>query len=272
MDIALCTLDNTTYSSYSFSKLSSPEISQKRQFLICPECHGPAYFRKKSTNGRAACFGARPHNSDCQYATLDENRVVAGQEEAAEIINNPAERIVVDLNFGPREHVHAVPDENNPLQGNGIAGMHVGDYAQNNARAQRRLSTLLRTLIEVPDFRKSQQTLEIFDEEYPVRNFFVPFLEIINEHTGSIKGFWGMLSDARFDGENTVWLNSGGQGNISFCLSEELFLELRARYRVTDDEDFAGAYALILGKVNVSNKGKKWCKVDDLGMISLRFR
>lgn len=134
MDIALCTLDNYIYTSAQFSQLPFADIGEKRRSLICPECGGPAFFRKQTRNGRAACFGARPHQPSCSLSVLDETRVVHGQGEIAEVICNPGERIVVDLVFGAPQHVHAEPNFN-PIRGGARAGIHIGDNAAHAAHA-----------------------------------------------------------------------------------------------------------------------------------------
>jgi hypothetical protein len=269
MDVALCYLDDITYTSDQFSRLNHFEMEEKRRCLACPECRGPAFFRKRTRNGRAACFGARPHRPNCSLSALDETRVIEGHGELTDVINNPGERIVVDLNFGASTHVHVEP-YTGPTRGGTRAGIHLGATNRNQARMHRRLSSLLRTLIESPYFRGSQQVLEILGQEISVRDFFVPLLEIEDRHLGYLKGFWGMLSDiGRHSG--TVWLNSGGRNNISFCLAEELFLDIRNRFNATDDEDLSGAYVLVIGVARRSQNGKIFCPIESQDMICLRL-
>ncbi|MFY0666304.1 MAG: hypothetical protein JXQ97_16900 [Natronospirillum sp.] len=125
---------------------------------------------------------------------------------------------------------------------------------------QRRLSTLLRSLIEIPAFRQSDQILEIEGHpEVTVRDFFVPLLEVTTEHEGQFRGYWGMLSDARRAPDGTLWLNSGGRDAISFCLDEHLITPLFERYGIEDEEGLAGAYILVLGSPSVSQRNKVYC-------------
>jgi len=270
MDVALCTLDNHTYTSAQFAQLPFADMSEKRRSLACLECSGPAFFRRQTRNGRAACFGARPHQSDCSLSVLDETRIIHGQGEVAEVIYNPGERIVVDLNFGAQQHVHAEPNLG-PVRGGGRAGIHIGDNAANNARMHRRLSTLLRTLIESTDFRASHQILEILGNEIQVRDFFVPLLEIQAHHLNSLKGFWGMLSDVGADQKGAIWLNSGGKRNISFLIDGNSFAHIRERYKISDEEDFSGAYILVIGEARLSQGRKIYCSIQDPNMVCLRL-
>lgn len=270
MNVARCTLDSVTYLSEQFARLGFAEIGQKRRHLVCPECGGPAFFRKQTRNGRAACFGARPHQLNCSLAAFDETRVNDGYGEVVDVIHNPGERIVVDLDFGAPLHVHAEPNVG-PANGRGRAGVHAGGNSPNDARMHRRLSSLLRTLIESPHFRGSQQILEILEREVAVRDFFVPLLDIENHHLNSLKGFWGMLSDVGVGQPGTVWLNSGGRDDISFCIDEQSFGAVCGRFHITDLEEFSGAYVLAIGEARVSQNGKLYCVVDNQNMISLRL-
>jgi hypothetical protein len=60
MKLALCTLDQEQYDAADFADNSSDWIAKHRLHLECIACQGPAFFRKASTSGQAACFGARP--------------------------------------------------------------------------------------------------------------------------------------------------------------------------------------------------------------------
>lgn len=271
MDVAFCSLDGSTYTSAQFARLDISLMSEMRRCLFCPECNGPAFFRKETRNGRAACFGARPHAPGCSLSVLDETRTIQGQVEVGEVIHNPGERIVVDLEFGARQHVHVVPNAR-PGRGGARGGLHIGDYATNNARMHRRLSSLLRTLIESPDFRESNQVLEILGREILVRDFFVPLLDVTANHTNTLRGFWGMLSDTGSGADGTtIWLNSGGRGDISFCMDENSFTMLCQRFHITENEELSGAYVLVIGEARMSQYGKVYCSIDDQNMICVRL-
>ncbi len=58
MGIALCTADAINYDIASFSKLSKTDLNTKRRTLVCTECNGKGYYRKKSIDGKPACFKA----------------------------------------------------------------------------------------------------------------------------------------------------------------------------------------------------------------------
>ncbi|TOL77275.1 hypothetical protein CGH89_25105, partial [Vibrio parahaemolyticus] len=52
---------------FNFQKLSDSDIEKYRQYLECPnpKCAAEAYYRRKSVDGKAACFGSRYHVQGC---------------------------------------------------------------------------------------------------------------------------------------------------------------------------------------------------------------
>lgn len=268
---AKCTEDSETYAAVDFSRLSTEEIARKRRFLQCPECGGPAFFRRASRGGRAACFGARPHAPNCELAAPEYDPNQDGQGEDQDQLFNPGNRIVVDLNYGAAQQYMVQEVDGLPSNRN-RRGRYGGDGGRPQARMHRRLGSLLRTLIEVPAFRQSDQVVEIDDHpEMTVSEFFVPLLDVTAGHEGQFRGYWGMLSDARRASEGTLWLNSGGRDSISFCLDEHLIKPLFERYGIEDEEDIAGAYILVLGSPSVSQRNKVYCDLSVNEHMALRL-
>lgn len=270
MDIALCIEDKRTYNAIEFSELNPFDLDRKRRLLACRECGGPAFFRKASRSGRAACFGARPHVDGCQLAAQDTEQQFDGQGDDLDTIHNSGERIVIDLNFGAQEQSENVaPDGRDGRSGR--AAHYTGVGSRPDARMHRRLSTLLRTLIESPAFRSSPQLVEINGyREMRVCDFFVPLLEIDMRYNTRFRGWWGLISDARQSPDGTVWINSGGRDTISFCLKPEMQTEVFQRFHVEDLEDLAGAYILVLGELRVSQYGKMYYSIESPGNLTIR--
>lgn len=271
MDIARCTEDGQIYTAVTFATLHPIDLERMRQQLTCPECDGPAFFRKASRSGRAACFGARPHHDGCGLAAQDSEQVIEGEDTDLDVLNNPAERIVVDLAYGvqPRE-IHGDPHE-----GTGRAGRaprYVGGNPRPDARMHRRLSSLLRTLIEAPHFARSHQLLEIAGQpEIAVCDFFVPLLAANPSMQGRMRGWWGLISDAKDGGDGSLWLNSGGRGMISFCIPVEMRAQVLDRFRPEDNEQLAGAYVLVIGDLRISQNGKMYCVIESPNHIAIRL-
>jgi len=271
MDAARCTLDNAVYQAVRFAALPPNELSKKRRFLVCPECNGPAFFRKASRSGQAACFGARPHEDGCTLAASEYERNDTGLGDDQDILENPGQRIVIDFNFGAQPaDKHNDPDESYNVGGRG--GRFVGDGERPNAEMHRRLSTILRNLIMSEQFRTSRQIIEIVGVgEFSVADFFVHFSAVAPMHIGQYRGYWGMVADARFGQTGALWLNSGGRDDMSICVAEPLVDELHQRFRIAEEEDLAGAYTLVFGTLRSSQAGKKYVQAEDLGFITVRL-
>lgn len=271
MDIARCTENGLVYTAATFATLHPNDLERMRQQLTCPECSGPAFYRKASISGRAACFGARPHHDACSLAAQDSEHVIEGEGTDLDVLNNPAERIVVDLAFGaPAREVHGDLEE-----GAGRAGRaprYVGGNPRPNARMHRRLSSLLRTLIEAPHFARSNQLLEIAGQpEISVCDFFVPLTQVDKLMQGRIRGWWGLISDAKVGGDESLWLNGGGRGMLSCCIPYELRTQVLGRFRLDDIEQLAGAYVLVIGDLRISQHGKMYCVIDSPNHIAIRL-
>ncbi|WP_144411490.1 hypothetical protein [Azotobacter chroococcum] len=198
-------------------------------------------------------------------------RIDDGAGEYQDQLENPGTNIVVDFNYGAAGD--SAVSEADGLPGNPARrGRYEGTAPRPDAQMHRRLSSLLRMLIESPHFRNSGQILEIEGRRsIPVRNFFVPILSIDRPHIGGHLGLWGLISDARYDSNGTLWLNSGGRDHISFGLSPQIAPDVISRFHVSDLEDLAGAYVLVFGTPQVSSNGKLYCIVDGIECIALRL-
>lgn len=269
MDIANCTLDDVVYQAVRFAALPPSELASKRRFLVCPECHSSAFFRKASRSGQAACFGARPHDDGCTLAASEYEQNDIGPGDDQVILQNSGQRIILDFNFGEPNDRHNDPHAT-PNAGN-CGGRFIGSGVRSDAAMHRRLSTILHNLMTSGQFRTSRQIVEIPGvDEFTVADFFVQFRDVTPAHDNQYRGYWGMVVSARLDKKGALWLNSGGRDAMSSCVPEQFVNELHRRFRISDEEGLSGIYALILGSLRTSKDGKKYVRVDDIGRITLR--
>lgn len=266
MDLAHCLLDRRDYTAVQFQQLTLPDLGAKRRNLVCITCGQQAFFRKPSADGRAACFGARPHAAGCSMAAEDALRVESaiGPDEA--IIRN-TDVLVVDFNFGAVQGAPHLQDSDQAgAQGRG--GRHVAGAGQRTARPHRRLSTLLKHLRSSAAFGTSNQPIEIGGiANRTLRNFFVEFAALQPRHFSQVVGCWGMIAYAGA-GNGITWLNSGGRGDISIGIPDAIGAAFTQRFQVTDLEDLAGAYVLAIGTPWISQQGKKCLIVDDIEFVT----
>ncbi len=273
MNIAQCTANGVVYTAFEFSRLHPIDLRHMRRLLRCPECNGPAFFRRSSRNGGDPCFGARPHAEGCHLAAHDYVRPDDDMAENQIGISCPSARIVVDFGYGAYDNgvaadaAHGTPEQGWDDSIGGVGGTTAG-------RVHRRLGSLLRMLIQNPGLGRSNQILEVFGNEIAAKNIFIPLLDVTDRLEGRHLLFWGMLSDARYDSshpDRQLWLNGGGRNNVSFCVQAIHVDHILRRYRTAELEDFVGAYALIFGRLRVSQDSKHYCIIDDPDYLALRL-
>lgn len=115
---------------------------------------------------------------------------------------------------------------------------------KSEAARVRRLRPLLKRLILAPDFRASDQAIYVPGHGRSVVNrFFVSVEGIADAHIGQLHGFWRLLTNARRDDQQTLWLNTGGRGALSFCLDPDPAQALLDACGNPRLEDLAGAHA-----------------------------
>lgn len=267
MDIARCLDDGRTYNAYEFAALPANELGKKRRRLICDECKGPAFFRRASRSGQAACFGARPHAPGCEAAAAEARTIVTHLEDDEPRLN-PGSHIVVDFRFGGQP-TNGIDGDDNGGGGEGAGGARfTGTGGARTAVSHRRPSGLLRMLVESEDFRASTQTIEVPGHiQGIVSDIFVPFeVAACDEFVEQYRGYWGFVTDGARGGDSqeVLWLNSGGRQDLSVLVPADLVDRLYERYGIQDVEDFAGVYLLVFGHLRKSARSKYYVAVDDV--------
>lgn len=269
MDVARCTADGIVYTVELFESRGDSFVSQYRRLLACPECAGPAFYRRESSSGQAACFGARPHAAKCSLGAVEGRRsgtMGPGEQDAIQ----PSERILVDFEYGAHEPVNPY-DPGHVLDPEGRGRKFTPGTGGRSSQKHRRLSSLLKNLIYSSAFRESDQLIALPQGEYRVKDLFVEFPLTSEAMVGSYRGFWGMVSDAAAfpKGNESLWLNSGGRDAVSVVVDADLGETFQKRYPVFDLEKFAGSYVLVFGELRLSQKNKLYIAVKDLSQISL---
>lgn len=267
MDVAFSAPDQRTYTAVEFSSLPAARLEELRTQLTCIECRNPAFFRKRTRDGRAPCFGGRPHRDNCPHATAGAGAWGAqGPDDQDERINR-GDRIVLDLRLEGGS-LESAPG-GDPAQRRQGHGRIYGGNGARQALMYRRLRTILRNLIRSEAFSQSSQIIEVTGlVTSEASEFFVHFDDVNQGHLGMFLGLWGTLSDARLSGE-TIWLNTGGSRMPSIPVDASEEPTLLGLSRGEELEDLAGAYVLALGKVEQSASGKRYVLLRDLTHISI---
>tara|TARA_Y100000588_G_C14222334_1_gene911580 strand:+ start:374 stop:1378 length:1005 start_codon:yes stop_codon:yes gene_type:complete len=244
MKNAKCTLDGKTYTASQFSTLPPNEQAHKRRHLVCPECEANAFFRKASRNGQTACFASRTHNENCPFLS-SEPRGLEGGKIDDDVLHHSSGNCEIDLNV----------QANSPAISHHIT-----------------LKRLLINLVNSIEFRQSKKKVKFQDyKSKAISEFFIPFDDAGSVDDNKVYGFWGVLSDARFDSEGSLWLNSGSVGEFSCLVPSQIVDDFYKYYNLEDEEEISGSYALILGTKKTSASGKSYVKLIDINHLTLRI-
>lgn len=260
MDRAICLIDGAIKTVEELERLQGDELTTVRRRLICPECEGPAYFRKRTITGGAPCFGAR-HSPGCPLAS--------NQQEIDEAYRDNGASIVIDFDFGTNDLDLGEDQEEDYIE------CERGNFEDESdeEKVSRRMSRLLNSLIYNESFRTCSREIIVEGYTRTVRDFFKKHEEVLNLDQRRRKfGVWGILSDANYKDE-TLWLNFGGTINdLSIPMESDKAEELKQRYGINDLEEFSGVGILVIGWVNKARESEKvFVKFEnDIKYISIR--
>lgn len=269
MEFARCTQNDLIYNAQQFAGLRTDDLSQKRRYLVCPECGGHAFFRTETRNEREACFGARPHADGCHFRAA---QAATNARDYAEAHGHPAHRLVVDFGYGGpaqwNRPIHPGDVENLRAQDEPVAGSGFNCNQVQHVR----LRPLLRLLTAPTAFRTSRQIVDVAGfGTFAVADFFISFDATTPMHSFKLNGFFGQLVSAQFDHANTLWLNSGGHANLSICVPGQHVADLFNRFGISDKEQLTGTRVLVFGVMQISQTGKRYVVLEDLNHITIDF-
>ena len=268
METARCLQDGSIYSSQQFTRLPATDLWEKRRYLVCPECGGPAFFRKQSHDGREPCFGARPHSDGCNLKAAPASANACERGDPSNDLLDTAKRLVVDFGYGAAQLAQSAPPaalQDFSTQREQATGSGVGT----SLVKQVRLRPLLRYLMST-QVRASQQIVDVAGVgTFAASELFVPFDATTPIHYFNWHGFFGAIVSAYFDRAKTLWLNSRGQTDLSICVSSGLVADLYSRFRITEEEDLVGANVLAFGHIQLSQQGKKYIVLNDIRAVSI---
>lgn len=257
MDIAKCTLDGVEYYASKFAKLPPSELASKRRNLVCTECGTRALFVKEAKSGQGPHFRARPH-PNCSLAAPESERGEGGGDDK-DILHNPGDHIVLDLKYGQADQVNGDPDVGG--KGGSGGGRYNGVGGRKNSVSHRRLRPILRNLIYSEAFRQSEQTVELPDVgTYRVKDLFLNFSDVTDDHVGEFRGFWGDILDTKQGYLGPQWINTGFKDDVSVLIAQEDLKPFLAHHKVTTAQ-LDGMHFLVFGKLGKSAKnGKLWIR------------
>ncbi|MCK8073976.1 hypothetical protein [Vibrio sp. 1CM23M] len=252
---AVCTYGDKqkTYNILNFQKLSESEIERYRQYLECPDpkCRAQAYYRKKSKDGKAACFGSRYHADGCDEgrSSPQREREVRHALEVNQVIADSKEVIFDFFASDSKPSGEDTKDRPSKMKSvrSGTTKSHTGSV--NNVRTTvLGMEKALNSLMRGSDLAESDTIITI-DERYPykAKNLFVNFVDAEaadSPKEAKPKMYWGTISHSD---KNLEWLNPSDCEDVGIPIKRHKEQVLKC-FNITEKRDLEGAGLMLFGK------------------------
>ncbi|MBB1380480.1 hypothetical protein WNY81_02930 [Shewanella frigidimarina] len=256
---AVCTYGGQrhTFSILKFQALPETEIEKCRQFLQCPECEGKAYYRKRSSDGKAACFGSRYHVAGCDegHPSTQRDRETRHSVEVNKVISDTH---IISIDFmlsntkKPVTEVQTVAATSSLISTrlpkiDNASRKHAGSNEQAKVKVLG-LEKILNSLMRGSDLAESSTLIELdTGYKFKAKNLFVNFAEAepsANAKEAKPKMYWGTIShlDKELD-----WLNPSDCTDVGIPISKYKSIILE-RFNVSEGRQLEGAGIILFGK------------------------
>lgn len=259
-----------------YERFSPEERWSLAESLSCTSCAQPAYFIRRARNGRAACFGARPHLVGCALASM------LTEDGGSGFLPSDEPRLTADDEFVLRSvrashrtirHVAHDPSGNVSVDGRARRFSQSGSGAE--ARASIGIEVVLRRLVREPSFRTSRAKLILpGDQLRTIRTACVEAIHASVNRKNQWRLYWGTIRYANIDArDGGCWLNLGRSGAPILHLAATDLDAVLDTHELDDPEDLQGASFLYFGPMRESTRspGRMLLFADDLDWLALRM-
>ncbi|SLM26409.1 hypothetical protein SAMN04488690_4178 [Stenotrophomonas indicatrix] len=255
MQFALLTIDGSDVAASQVELLQPSERGLLKGQLVCRTCRGPAHFRRRSTNGNAACFAAK-HVSGCPEAVLSDSPWPEPGDE--EVARWEANENVIALAIDGAEDATEPDDSTARVRTPGQGGHR---YARTGpafgSTIQRGATNLLRQLVNWPTFKTSSVNMRLPSGELvPVHTFFSRVRDASREeHVGHLRGFWGLVHTLDDWNGRGLWINSPPAYNLDalrLFLPSSIHPAIIEKFGLASIDELRGRYVLLIDAARVS--------------------
>lgn len=271
MDYAKCVQDDIVYSSTTFDKVSDFDI--KKRYLICKECGAPAYFRKASKSGQAACFGARPHKDHCSLGTLPSITIPGVLQDT--VAFSSSKIIQIERNGNSKKIFHITEEENQGIKNRNsrkIGSRHIYELGTKASIKHRNMKKILKNLIIIEEDTKKAIFI-INNSNIFGKDLFKKYNEITETDIKKFRGLYGKIHSANYGKNDKLWINfTRDQKDPGIAIPNNILDFIVKNNKFTIDE-FEDKYVLAFGIFGQSPYGKLIlnCKnAEDITIINIK--
>ncbi|MHA4830451.1 hypothetical protein [Enterobacter ludwigii] len=249
------------FSILDFQKLSETDIEKLRHSLICPVCREQAFYRKKSVDGKKACFGSR--YCTCRETTPSPQR----QKErgnAAEVQQILTETDTIEISFVTGS-TSSTGNEGSPTSTR-LGIVLAGNKKTHTIASEKKripkvsLEKILHSLLRGTGLATSDTIIPIGDYKYKAKNLFVKFPDAEPMEKNAHRFYWGTLYNSNSDIE---WLNPAECKDVGIPLGNlrDIILE---KFNITNADSLEGAAIIFDGRCRWNkDKTKKIITIND---------
>ena len=269
MDEALVGPGGQIITADGFSSLPLGTQDAYREVLLCPACGADAYFIREARNGRRACFGARPHEEDCELASIvTEHGGSAALDETDERINAGDEFRLEPIRHRPIRHVAHDPTA---APGTGSAVRYTGRGGRTVRTSSIGIERLLRQLATRPNFPRSNTALVMPDgTRSRVKTICCHVYEVEEVDVNKRRIFWGTIRFPRPSEDGGAWLNTGLRLAPTVRVEPEELDYLIESHGLDDVDDLSGAFFAYYGHLRRGPSGRLIIFANDAQWLAIR--
>lgn len=271
MDYAKCVQDGIVYPATTFDKLSDFDI--KKRYLVCKECGAPAYFRKASKSGQAACFGARPHKDHCSLGTLSSITIPGVLQDTAVFSSS---KIIQIERFGNSKKIfHITEEENQTIKNRNsrkIGSRHIYELGTKPSIEHKNMKKILKNLIIIEEDTK-EKIFRINNCKFFGKDLFKKYNEITETDIKKFRGLYGKIHSANYGKNDKFWINfTRDQKDPGIAIPKNMLDFIVKKNKFTIDK-FEDKYVLAVGIFGQSPSGKFILNCDnaeDIAIINIK--
>lgn len=279
MHEAISTLHGRLYTAEEFDRQSDEvKAAHRPSRFTCPECGGRAFFRPRSADGVAACFGARHTREDCPAKSAPRADTPTPGVETVPALDNSGAVLVLDWDGIPGTATpsptmtHAAdPTQDGPTR---LHDPAAGTVAREHTT--RKLRALLGRLNADPAQADSPQPIQLHPGHtpQPLREILLTPEQITADHIGQLHLIWGTLATAERNKDGSAFLrckNPHGQRIFLIRLTRHLATAVWTHLSWTADIPRAHGTTFLAGGTLHQHPGRApYLSLDSPTQIALR--
>lgn len=233
------------------AELSNKEFAELRTKFSCVDCGSPAYLNRGSSH-QAAYFASKNHAEGCNEAHQGASGSDAALVKANTIV------LVIGRSSEAESEAHVAADVGPRRRTSLSEGSEVGAMP-----ARRGANAILHELLVNPALATSSKKIVVGKVETSASEFFVPFLQLGQQHINRLIGVWGEASSFR-ELTSMAFLNRGDE-KVDIRIPSLVFSELKRRYHFTSAKELQGAKFLLIGTFDLH----LGCRVSDARQLAI---